>query len=307
METLRENLKKANLPEKAAAALLEIVEKSDGLALLLFGSFDDGETWEHSDIDLFLISNLSKKHSAFMQSVGDTSLHINVCSESAFRAYLNKPTGRTIHALFVNGNLLLDKTDWIKKERQRLSAYPLQNKVLQVCERLEKVLHQFYQMKKEISFRPMAKTTVGPSDSLLKLFEAEQISAGVYYGKSVLKVLGEQEHKLLQETERLNDCDFINKVQPRVEALVNDYLPLLMTELQMIENPITNAKICESLGIDLDHLLRVAKNRELLEVSTQETNTQGFPVEEMVYISKCLILEASGGPPIIAGPGIDKT
>ena len=286
MVTLAERLKTKGFKDCVVEALTELARDSEAKALLLFGSFDDGETWEHSDIDLFLISNLSPKHTAFFKRVDETLLHINVCSEKDFRAYLDKPTGRTIHALFVNGNLLYDKTDWIENERQRLADYPLQNKVLQICERLEGVLQQFYQMKKGLFFRPLGKTAVGPLDALLKLFEAEQISAGAYYGKTVLKALGEQEHKLLEETEKLNDCDFINRVQPRLESLLNAYLPLLMAELKMIDDQITQTNICDCLGIDLHYLPQAALNRGLLEVVSQETKTHGFAVAEEVYLIK---------------------
>ena len=283
MNILRDGLLKANIPEDAVCAIEEIVKASNGLALLLFGSFEDGKRWKHSDIDFFLLSNSSKKHTAFFKRINETLLHINVCSEKDFRAYLDKPTGRTIHALFVNGKLLFDKTEWIEAERKRLREYPLRNKILQISERLERVLHQFYQMKKALAFNENSRTIDGRQEAIVKLLEAEKIDEGLYYGKSVLNNVNERDSQLTDEIWPMADVQFIESVQDRLESLVAKYLQPLVTEMKVIDGPITPTKICDSLGIDLHYLIEVALDRGLMAQSHEENKDHGFPLFEQSY------------------------
>ena len=279
-----EELSKFGFTDAVSTALVDLLNKSEGLALLLFGSYGNGETWEHSDIDLFLISNLSKKHSAFFRKVDDALLHINVCSEKDFRAYLDKPTGRTIHALFVNGQILIDKTEWIEEERKRLASYPLQNKVLQICERLERVLHYFYQLKKEISFRAKSRTIEGRHEALVKLLEAEKIHEGVYYDKSVLSSVSEKDGQLLEDTLSLTNKAFIKRMQKRVEKLVNSQIPFLVTELKLIDGPITPTNVSNCLGIDLHYMLDAAVNKGSVKKVVQITDEHGFSMAEEAFV-----------------------
>lgn len=258
--------------------LARIVEDAKAHALLYFGSDLRGEGWPRSDVDLFLLAPRSSEATAFYFESRGRIFHVNVLSPRRFRTALRDPKRLTLHALLVGARVVIDRTDWLARERRRLAAYPRRHRLYQVIERLNEALYFKYELEKHL-YRHGSVPHLSDASAFVKVWEARRIDRGEYFGRSVLDTLSPADRRrfrALPTRSARTQIDFLSRT---LEPLLRKYLPLWIREIRRFGRVTTYSKLSDKL--DLLNIYEEAERRGWLKILPHSTRNHGFPVKEL--------------------------
>jgi len=275
-----------NIQAKITDTCKDLYDEIKPKAILHFGSTIDNTAWSESDIDLFLIINKSKEHSAFYFTREEVLYHCNVISEKGFKKYLQNPTRPVIQGLFVKCKVYFDSTNWIKKEKLRLKKYPRKYRVYRVIAKIEEVLAYIYKLRKYEYFNPCGIYLENPTHGLEKIFEMEAIDQGVYFGRSIFDRLKTSDKKIWKYMYKIKTKKHILLLQKRSDELVSKYLPLFIEEISRSgKKCFTYSTVYKLFGLDLEFVFKEAKLRGLVDLKDKTSSIHGFKIkEETVFI-----------------------
>ena len=259
--------------------LQQIVRDSKASAVLYFGSDATGDSWPRSDIDLFILTSLSKEPTAFFFESRGRTFHVNLMDPKKFRKVLQDPKRLTLHSVLVGSLRLLDKTTWLASEQKRLASYPVKNRLYQVMQCLEDALCLKYKLEKHV-YQKGPVPYNGDVSALAKIFEARTIDQGLYFGRSVVDSLGKSDKKRILTIRVASPSKQIAFIDRETSALLKKYLPLWIREIRRSGSIATYSKLSSS-HLDLFHVYAQAERMKLLKIEAHPTRNHGFELREL--------------------------
>lgn len=266
------------LSKNIITALENIIKKSEAKALLIFGSCLDGTMTEDSDLDFFLITDKTNKHSAFYFQSEGPILHFNCIKEDGFKDFLSASGSINIQSLSVKAEILFDTTDWLKDRIQEIHLYPVKNRLYHIIVRLETVLNTIYRLKKLSKFGIDGSVSFEYLAGLKALHEIESINLGIFYGRSVF-----QKHRIQVEVDNTSLSQMVIKLEKKIKPWIKEYIPLFIKHVKSKISEGTCFDLEQKIGLDLISVYETAVKMSLMEHGRKLTTRCGFEVDEITF------------------------
>lgn len=271
------------ITEITEKAVKEIVTLAAPDAVIQFGSSVNGDSWQESDVDLFVISRKAKAQTGFFMEREGIVFHGNVISPKAMREKLKNPAKLTFHSLFAGCKVIYDRTDWIRSEKLRLVKYPIENRLYQIMEKLEAALYQIYNLRKAYALYGESVPTIDlPGSTMVKIFEIKRVDQGQYFGKTLVGKLSKSETKKIKRIQQLKLKFQIRMLEKDISPWLAKYLPLWANKLSTQKRALSFEELNRRLIIDAFHIYTEARARGLLSFEEAPRSVHGFKVNEWV-------------------------
>ncbi len=128
--------------EQALQHFLETVQaRPERVAIIVFGSYINGDMWEQSDLDLFLIveGTDAERQEPAMLTVDGVTVHLQAFTRTSFLTKVGKgPVGWPFHTALRSGRLLFCRDPEVREAVEALAEIPAADRALRVMEEVSR-------------------------------------------------------------------------------------------------------------------------------------------------------------------------
>lgn len=284
-------------------AYLDIEKKlksnSSILCVMIYGSLVNGDIWEKSDIDFFVITKEQNKNEIIQTRYGNIKINILYVSKDIFIEEYNKYLkGGTFHKAVFSGKILYCNDEELKMVLNEIKFYTDRERNIRNIDILANLLNSIHYVNKYIVTNKI-ETAYQWCVDLLKYYARIHLSVkGHMTDKDILSFAVNMDNsikelfKCLIEGENLRER--IQYVVNIAEEFIENNLEIICTPIievlkstqkQMSVQEIKNLPIFNQVDGDLSKVLNKLVEKGLIIETSRKYTTYGeeYLVDEIVY------------------------
>lgn len=287
-------------------AYLDIEKKlkanSSILCAMIYGSLINGDIWEKSDIDFFVITKEQNKNEIIQTRYANIKINILYVSKDIFiEEYNNYLKGGTFHKAVFSGKILYCNDEKLKMVLNEIKFYTDRERNIRNIDILANLLNSIHYVNKYIVTNKI-ETAYQWCIDLLKYYARILLSVkGHMTDKDILSFAVNMDNSIKELfnclIERENLKERISYVVNVVEEFVDNNLELICmpiievlksTQKQMSVQEIKNLPVFNQIDGDLSKVLNKLVEKGFIIETSRKYTTYGeeYLVDEIVYLAQ---------------------